>query len=273
MKPIKNLNIVLICVLLLFLGNCQKCKKDPAPDPCLGVKKANFKIYETVKDSLFETDKAIIYNFVTFEADGDYDSYTWTIGDDTRTWTTKKVVLRFTVVTDVINIKLVATRKPRPDCIPNDTGTDTIIKPFQIVEHSQSLVLGKFKGYSREGLQAANAPLVGNPLDTFTVRIYNYVDKPFFFNRPYVFYVDNFKKGSYVTDGSNNPVLANDYTGYRAILNEDGNFFVNNEWYMWLKGWHVVNKANDSITIKGYYYGFSENPKKNKNIEFKGKRL
>ena len=259
---------------MLLFGGCQKCKKEVKPDPCLGVKKANFKIYETVKDSLFETDKAIIYNFVTFEAYGDYDSYTWTIGDDTRTWTTKKVVLRFTVVTDVINIKLVATRKPRPDCIANDDGVDTIVKPFQVVSYDKSLLLGKFQGYSKEGVRATNAPLVGNPLDTFTVRIYNYVDNPTFINRDYNFYVDNFKKGSYLLEQNGNPYApVNERTGYRAMFSGTHNFYINNEWYGWIDGWYVINKANDSITIKGYYYGFDENPKNPKNIEFKGKRL
>jgi predicted Abi (CAAX) family protease len=41
---------IFISVLLLLFGGCQKCKKDPAPDPCLGYKpmSADFRMIQTL---------------------------------------------------------------------------------------------------------------------------------------------------------------------------------------------------------------------------------
>ncbi len=241
---------IFISVWLLLFGGCQKCKKDPAPDPCLGVKKANFKIYEQVSDSLFETDKAMIANFIVFEADEVYDSYEWKVGNDARTWTTKKFSLRFTDITIPLEVRLIAKRKPRPDCIPNDDGVDTIVKPFQIVPFIESKLLGKFQGYIKEGIS-----LVGNPLDTFTVDVYQNPNYPIIVFPAFV--VDNFKRGNYPRISGSPDAFNNDGNiGYRAMK---GN----------AREWYVINRNSDSITIKAdkdYYAGQNQ-------AEFKGKRL
>ncbi len=261
-KPLKYTFIGVLLLLTLF-GGCSKCKKDV--NPCLGVKKANFKMFEIVKDSLFETDKALTYNYVVFQADEDYESYTWTIGDDPTIRTTKKVRVFFPEPTIPLTIRLVAKRKPRPDCIPNDDGIDTIEKTFQAVKYNDALILGKYQGFSKEG-----TPLVGNPLDTFTVDIYN-LDKNRQPRNSSLFVADNFKKGSYVRAIISGEPAWVDYCGYRAMLWNDGFFLVGNKWYQWKKGWYVVNKTNDSLSIQGSYY--YDDPKNSINIEFKGKKL
>jgi hypothetical protein len=255
MKQLKSLIPLFILGLFLFFGACQK-KEEVKIDPCVGVKKADFKIYEQVSDSLFESDKALLYNFVEFKANEDYESYSWTIGDDDRIRTTKKVRLYFADPTPLLQIRLIAKRKPRPDCLPNDKGIDTIVKTFQAVDYSQSLILGKFQGFSKEG-----TPLTGNSNDVFVVDIYHFSkytlsDK--------LFVVDNFKKGNYPRYPlePRDPIWFSE-VGYRAIWGKSSA----TDFKGW-EGWHVLNRNGDSITISGIY----DHPLIKK-IEFKGKRI
>ena len=246
-----------ILLILALLAGCQKCKKEIKPDPCLGVKKANFKIYEKVVDSLFETDKALKNNFIIFQADEDYESYEWKVGNDARTWKTKKMSLRFADITIPLEIRLIAKRKPRPDCIPNDDGVDTIVKPFQIVSDEKSQILGEFQGYSQEGTS-----LVGDPLNTFKISIYQEPGYPVEYGS---FVVDNFIKGHYPRYfASGLPVPCSRGIGYRAMHADYSNIGFRG----WVGIYHIPLNT-DSIHISGQY-DRATNPI---NIKFKGERI
>ncbi len=81
---------IFISVLLLLFGGCQKCKKDPAPDPCLNTKQvtADFMISETTPfdDGTYwlpnDTDTSGTYS-TKFTALAEDCEYEWTLGRET----------------------------------------------------------------------------------------------------------------------------------------------------------------------------------------------
>ena len=152
MNPTNNPTMkytIFISVWLLLFGGCQKCKKDPAPDPCLGYKpmNADFKMTQTLSLSYnnerpdwvknLEVDTVLAGAFVNFEANQDLDVYEWRVGNDNRTWNTKKFSLSFFALADEgirvpvsINITLKGKRtKTEKDsiCNKNPKYEETII--------------------------------------------------------------------------------------------------------------------------------------------------
>ena len=149
-----NLKTLLLCVFslcLTLLGlTLFSCKRDDKPvDPCRDAKlfEADFTIKEHVGDSLVETDVVLAYNLVTIEAKEDYDSYEWSIGGDTRTYTSKSVTLRYLDdAVGPIDVSLVAKKKPS-ECLPTDPGIDVVRKRFTVLPWGQAPIIGRYRGY------------------------------------------------------------------------------------------------------------------------------
>ncbi len=153
------------CVALCFTACCDVNPVDP--DPCEGAErvKARFTIYELVGKSVAATDTIIgVYN-ARFSADERYDSYEWSIGSDTRTWTDSSFDLRFRL-SEVgegvpLPIRFIGKRAPKVECFPDDDGVDTTYRELVVLSMYKSPVQGSYRGYH-----------VDEPLDTFTVDIY-----------------------------------------------------------------------------------------------------
>ena len=147
MKQIKLKSWLFLAAGSLLWIACQEDDR-PAPDPCAEAQPftAHFAIKEHVGDSLIETDRSLLYNNVTFEAPGGYQSYQWTIGEDDRTFTTSKVTLRFTEdAVGSIPVRLIAEGKPNP-CVVGDNGMDTVEQVLQVIPWSQTPIVGRYQG-------------------------------------------------------------------------------------------------------------------------------
>lgn len=151
MKYITQLNRpgLYSAVLLLF---CFSCKDEPEVplDPCQDAQPftANFHIEEHVGDSLVVSDSILFYNLVTFEAPGFYSSFEWKIGEDVRTFDTRRVTLRFLEdAVGEIPIRLIATGPPNTTCYPMDNGIDTLEQTLHVITWKQAPMIGKYKGY------------------------------------------------------------------------------------------------------------------------------
>lgn len=151
MKP----NLLFGRFILLSLLWLAMCREKPEPvrpvDPCLGKKPvtADFTIKENVGDSLVETNQVLMYNFATFEAVGEYDSYEWQIGDDERVFTGKKVSLLFLDHLAGLRIPVRLTVKGQPDrsCFPTGKSVDTLTKSFTVIRYEQAPIVGRYEGY------------------------------------------------------------------------------------------------------------------------------
>ncbi len=130
------------------------CNKDHpvvvAIDPCKDFKSytGDFKIYENVADTMLETDTTLMYNSVTFEATGDYDSYSWKIGNDPSSYTEKRVTQLFTDAhLGHYDITLTSTKKRNTACFPSDPETATVTKSFDVVEWKYASIAGTYIGH------------------------------------------------------------------------------------------------------------------------------
>ena len=133
-------------ILLAIIFSCNKTQVSPV-DPCANEKpfKANFYIQESVGDSLVKTDKVMQYGTAVFNASSVYDTYEWKIGNDDRTFKTKKVSLLFTDSIKEVTVRLIATKKPGA-CFPNDKTIDTVYKSFSVIPWRESPLIGTFVG-------------------------------------------------------------------------------------------------------------------------------
>lgn len=160
--PLRNCIAIALC--FLFITNCRK---HDISNPCQGKIQptANFDIRETVGDTTFSADTVFRNNYIQFSALSNYDSVSWKIGDDSRTFLKPYFVLAFP--NDITSIAVQFTGYAKPSsCFPNDKGTYTGTKQLTTVEQfdratlTRSPLIGKYRGY-----------FVGNPTDTFTVKI------------------------------------------------------------------------------------------------------
>ncbi|MDX1904123.1 MAG: hypothetical protein SFU27_08190 [Thermonemataceae bacterium] len=202
-------NILGIIIGLLFLLSITQCKKEV--DLCANQKpfEADFDIKEVVGDSSFVTDTTLAQQFVIFEAKEDYDTYEWKIGLDERTFTTKDVQLFFPEPTLLLNIRLIATKKPSA-CFPNDKTVDTIVKTLKVVPFEQSKLIGEYQGAD-----------IDNPNEPYTVKIFAGDLR----NDGYIDYVlDNWVRGCLAgkdVDGFYNSTFSAGQLGYQnAYMNK-----------------------------------------------------
>jgi hypothetical protein len=148
MKPSLIYRLSPIALVVLSTIGFNGCDPNEAPDPCrLKVPyTGDFTIYENVVDSLVETDTALRYNYITFRAPDNYDSYEWTIGFDPRTFTEKEVKLLFTEAEGKVDVTLKSTKGQDP-CFPNDPVEATVTKSFYVVEWQYAPIIGDYAGY------------------------------------------------------------------------------------------------------------------------------
>ena len=144
--------LIFCCWFGLFTFSCKDKKEPTMVDPCATVKtfKAEFKIMESVADTLIETDSILIYNSAVFVGAEGYDSYQWKIGNDTTSYTTQKFSLLFSdrevSINEVITVQLTA-KKKASTCYPNDKTTDVLTKSFRIIHWKDAPIIGKYEGY------------------------------------------------------------------------------------------------------------------------------
>ena len=154
--------------MLLFLGNCQKCKKEVCPTPT----SAKFKMYQpldyseyneatktyTPKEYIVDEDVFFMESTITFEAeDSMATSYEWKIGDDDRVFTTKKFSLRFKEddlgAVRQLDIRLIIKKTPA-FCNAGDNGIDTLVRKVDFIngrtEPEKWAMYGKYLGYNED---------------------------------------------------------------------------------------------------------------------------
>lgn len=213
------------CLLLVVAG----CGDDPE-DPCQGVEKKvlDFQIFERITnfgdvDTLIATDTVLAVTNVVFEANGDYDSYAWQIGDDPRVFTEKRVALRFLGDFGRVQVKLVATWQPS-GCFPEETGADTVEKTLTLISRDRAPIIGTYRGSLRS-----------NPNDVFDIQV----------NRVGIvgFSISNLPNGCEVTPGQ-----IDVSAGFSAL-----NFFVEalfNETCPMPRGWLLLQPNRRDVVIR-----------------------
>lgn len=164
----KRLFYTLACVVALMLHSCggdDVPVKPPPTDPCAGKLRtsADFTMKEILSDTVwFYTDTVFPNNTIEFEAVQDNREYSWKVGNDERTWNTKKFRLNFIGTQGTIPIRLIVKNNAvDTECNPGDKGIDTVTKYVTVLGSLSELsILGSYKGYNLD-----------NPKDTFTVTI------------------------------------------------------------------------------------------------------
>jgi hypothetical protein len=134
-------------LIIFFMTGCKDPAPGPEPDPCLDAQPftAHINMYEHVGDSLIRTDRALLYNVVTFEASAGY-TFRWSIGEDDRNFEGRTVTLRF--LEDAVGpvpVRLYVTSRPNP-CVPDDNGLDTVEQVLRIIPWYEAPIIGKYKG-------------------------------------------------------------------------------------------------------------------------------
>ncbi|MFN9303631.1 MAG: hypothetical protein ACK6DA_12750 [Candidatus Kapaibacterium sp.] len=182
-------------VVMLTLHSCggdDVPVKPPPTDPCAGKLRtsADFTIKEILSDTVwFFTDTVFPNNSIEFEAIQNSDEYVWKVGDDERTWTTKKFRLNFIGFIGTLPIHLIVKNNSVDTlCNPGDDGIDTVTKYLTVVGRESLAILGSYKGYNLD-----------NPSDTFTVT----VRTTDYRNRSWVEII-NINKGCFDTTNSSN---------------------------------------------------------------------
>lgn len=246
----KKLFFFTFLLAIIMLTGCPDDPVKPKPDPCEGKLpyKADFTIYEQPSwlDTMFVADTVLVGNTVYFVANGDYDSYRWTVGTQELEYFTKSFTVKFKEEYSQVEIRLIATKEADTLCFPNDRTIDTVIKHITSIavrwqENPNWALRGFWRGCTDK-----------DPLDTFTVEIgymmsYDLNGKFYAdFN-----YINNLNNGCDAiwkfSDGREFPLV--DLIGcYRAAVIDGRNLFINgcNGPY----GYVTLNKNHSEITIE-----------------------
>lgn len=147
-------------LVVVGLGGCKGCKEEKVP-PIERPVSADFKFYDQVgpfgaiigdpRYRLVETDtfylaKAGIYDpfrVIYMATDTNCDSYTWKVGDDSRTFTGRASSLLFNMP-GLYSVSLKVTRKTRNGSILLDSSS----KKFLIIRTEYHPIIGKYIGYN-----------------------------------------------------------------------------------------------------------------------------
>ncbi len=168
MKYLFFVVLAMIGSLTFFLQSCD----EPKPNPCIGKEllNADFTIGQRIKldyvngggiDTLIRTDTILIDYAAQFEAKHDNMTYEWKIGEDPRTWNTKKVSLAFRNFSGSVTIRLIGRWTPNLQCFPKDDGVDTVYHTLTVVEDKDNPVFGEFEGYN-----------LSNKSDIFRIKLF-----------------------------------------------------------------------------------------------------
>ncbi|MBS1554012.1 MAG: hypothetical protein JSU09_03715 [Bacteroidetes bacterium] len=150
--------LVLLALLGAFLFLLEGCGDEPKPNPCRGIAPldADFTIKQPISfaiangryDTLLATDTVLMGSTVQFEAKHDSMTYEWKIGEDDRTWNTKKVTLAFRDFYGSVRIRLIGRWSPNVQCFPKDDGVDTVYRTLTVLQDKDNPVFGEYEGYN-----------------------------------------------------------------------------------------------------------------------------
>ena len=131
---------------------------------------AGFSIKEKVGNSYFIADTVFRQNSIVFETTQPYDSISWKIGNDPRTFDTSILKFNFNGILGTIDIILNAKAVPNQRCFSGDNRVYSGKKSLTIVEEfdKSSLTISPMVGRYKGGF-------IEIPNDTFSVTI-NYFD-------------------------------------------------------------------------------------------------
>jgi hypothetical protein len=160
-------SLVLLFTIVVALSHCGENSPFAPANPCSDKMPvtSKFSIYETVSDSLFVADTVLQYNTIVFEADEIYSTYEWTIGDDVRVFTTKRLQLHFQQPVGRIDVRLRVTKTPDLTCFADDDGIDELTKSVVVIDWRNSLTIGEYVGIN-----------VSNPSQEFEVKLTRELD-------------------------------------------------------------------------------------------------
>lgn len=266
MKKLFFLTMLLLAIIILT--GCPDDPVRPKPDPCDGKMpfKADFTIYEQPgwEDTLFVADTVISGNTVHFVANGNYDTYRWTVGTQKEEYFTKSFTISFNEEYSNIDVRLIATKKPDTLCFPDDRTIDTIIKQVT----SLAVRWQKNPNWALRGFWRGSTDK--DPLDTFTVEIgymmsYDWNGK-FYSDFEYINNLNNGCDAIWkFPDGREYPLI--DLIGcYRSAVIDGRNLFINgcNGPY----GYVTLNKNHSEITIE-----YDQRKNKIGHYIFKGRKV
>lgn len=194
--------MVRIITLLFMATGMAACTRWYNGDPCpgAGTIPAGFYIGEYVKDTFMQTDTSFTNREIIFNANENYDSISWKIGDDPRRFTNKAVALRF-LTTENLSATLSAHRL-NSDCSHTPftstqslvllTDNGTVISPL----------VGEYHGYNTD-----------RPSDTFTVAVRFWKDPRYTWWSTGAYSIDNLPKGYRDTTKNINGVPVHEITG------------------------------------------------------------
>ncbi|MDB5205278.1 MAG: hypothetical protein JWR72_353 [Flavisolibacter sp.] len=230
--------------IILLASSCHQDPIEAPADPCKDKIsfKAGFTIEEEVGDTSFVTDKALAPGYISFKAQGLYDSVRWFVGGAQNTSTKPNYTLYFNTPEGPVNVSFIGYRKPDTRCFPNDKATDTVRKTLTILPRDQTAaIVGRFHGYNES-----------NPSDTFSVTISYY-------DNVWGYFVKNLPKGcpGYTT-GSESAPKHNGLTiiaGYSGFQIDAGSIACSI-----VKGFGRISKSDSLIINYSYYPQLSSNP-------------
>jgi hypothetical protein len=172
-----KINLMLLSGLLalaaIFSG-CTPCD-DPTDPECPNYDPCHGEVWEepeiVIKEMLFSKEDTFYhavtdtvlpdYDLVSFSVNGNFDSYTWQIGSDPRTWEQDEVRLRFQNAQGKVPVSVIVERSPNP-CFPDKPVVDTLSTTLTVMPSLyDSKILGKYFGQ-----------VEGSPEDTFTVSVW-----------------------------------------------------------------------------------------------------
>lgn len=224
--------------------------------------KAEFHIKENLSDTAFLADTIFRDNYVTFETNGSYNTTTWKVGADPRTFTARSFTLSFADFLGTLDVQFTGRAAPNTRCFPSDSGVYSATTKLTVVEQVEkpfvtvSPMVGRYKGAYRE-----------TPQDSFVVRIEYYDSSKYdasVTGSKNFYWISNIPKG-YVDTTSSPAYLYPELRqgmrpemGYKCLQFGDlGNV---------LRGRGFATLKNDSLTI---YYTHIETGRKT----FIGKRI
>lgn len=164
--------LVLLAMVGVFVFSLEGCDHHHDPDPCLALEPvtAKFSVKEPIADTTFVTDTVFAGAPTIFEADQEYTSYLWRVGNDPRTWTTKVFSLTYNEALGNVPVTLIVQKLPNKTCFPKDNGIDTLVKTFYVKQYVEgpSKFVGSYEGSEK-----------GSESSIYTVQIkYEDIDPP-----------------------------------------------------------------------------------------------
>lgn len=211
------MNKIYFSFLVLSLLGCRKENND-----CTSiVPDLDFSILEHVGDSSFVTDTAFTFNRITFQTGPEYDSISWSIGEDNRRFYTRSFDMIFDYpITVGVTLRAIQNNFK---CSLVRQGLLTTSKQLTVVKSDGTFIsplTGDFLGY-----------IEGLPLDTFTVSIKYWIGNRYPFWPTGAYSIHNIPKG-YINEGQSfnglnrpeiNGIVASN--GYKSLaFDKSGNF-------------------------------------------------